>query len=117
MMFSGIDLVEISRIEKAMENPRFLEKYFGENEILEFEKKNYKPESVAAAFAAKEAFSKVLKTGLSGFSLSEVELLHEKNGAPYLLLSGKAQKLAKDLQFTVSITHTKDLAQAIVIGY
>ena len=42
MMFSGIDLVEIARIEKAMQNPRFLEKYFGKNELKEFEKKNFK---------------------------------------------------------------------------
>ncbi len=117
MMFSGIDLVEIARIEKAMQNPRFLEKYFGKNELKEFEKKNFKAESVAAAFAAKEAFSKVVKSGLSAFLLCEVELLHENSGAPYLLLSGKAKELAKELLFTVSITHTKELAQAIVIGY
>ena len=116
-MFSGIDLVEISRIEKAMENPRFLEKYFGKNELEELKQKNYKSESVAAAFAAKEAFSKVVKTGLSAFLLCEVELLHEQSGAPYLKLSGKAKELAKGLNFTVSITHTKELAQAIVIGY
>ena len=55
MIFSGIDLVEIERIEKSLKNPRFLEKYFGEAERAELEKKNFKPESVAACFAAKEA--------------------------------------------------------------
>ena len=117
MIFSGIDLVEIERIEKSLKNPRFLEKYFGEAERAELEKKNFKPESVAACFAAKEAFSKVVKAGISGFSLCEVQLLHEESGAPYFCLSGKAKELAREMELSVSVTHTTALAQAIVIGY
>ena len=116
-MFSvGIDLVEISRIENSLKNDSFLKMFFGKNEIEELKQKNFKSESVAAAFCAKEAFSKAVKTGLSGFKMNEVELLHEKSGAPYLLLSGKAKALGENMQFSVSITHTKELAQAIVIG-
>ena len=119
MIYSGIDLVEIERIKKSMQSERFLQKYFGTLEIAELEKKNNRPQSVAACFAAKEAFSKVVKTGLSGFSLCEVQLLHEESGAPYLHLEGRAKQLAdeKNLQFSVSVTHTNDLAQAIVIGF
>lgn len=119
MMFSGVDLVEIKRIEKSMQNPRFLEKYFGAQEIEELREKKFKAESIAACFAAKEAFSKVIKTGISGFALNEVQLLHEQNGAPYLLLFGKAKDIAdeKGLLFSVSITHTDELAMAFVIGY
>ena len=119
MMYSGVDLVEICRIKKAMENPRFLLKYFGEKERAELEKKGFRPESVAACFAAKEAFSKVVKTGLSGFSLCEAELLHEQSGAPYLYLSGKAKQIAdeKGLTLSVSISHTDSLAIAFIIGF
>ena len=119
MMFCGIDLVEIERIEKSLKNPRFLEKNFGEREREELAKKSYKSESVAAAFAAKEAFLKAMQTGLSGFALCEIELLHKESGAPYLSLSGKAKSQVeeKGLEFSVSITHTSKLAQAIVIGF
>ena len=119
MMFCGIALVEIKRIEKSLENPRFLEKNFGEREKEELEKKGNKSESIAACFAAKEAFLKVMQTGLSGFALCEIELLHKESGAPYLKFSGKAKKAIeeKGLKICVSITHTKELAQAIVIGY
>ena len=118
MVLSGIDLVEIKRIENSLKNERFLEKNFGENEKSELLKKKFRPESVAACFAAKEAFLKVMKTGLSGFPLCEIELLHEESGAPYLYLTGKAKKAVEEqgLELCVSITHTKDLAQAIVIG-
>lgn len=119
MMYSGVDLVEICRIKKAMENPKFLEKYFGEKEREELKDKKFKAESVAACFAAKEAFSKVVKTGISGFSLSQVQLLHEESGAPYLKLSGKAKQIAdeKGLSLSVSISHTDSLAMAFVIGF
>ena len=115
----GIDLVEIARIENSIQSERFFKTIFGENERKEFEKKNFKVESIAGAFAAKEAFSKAIKTGLKGFKLSEVEVLHDENRAPYLCLSGSAKmKAEKDgLEFDVSITHTKTLAQAIVIAY
>lgn len=116
MIYSGVDLVEIKRIEKSLENPRFLEKYFGNDEKEELERKKYKSESVAACFAAKEAFSKVVKTGLSGFNFCEVQLLHEESGAPYLFLTGKAKELAKGLEISVSISHTDELAMAFVVA-
>ena len=118
MVLTGIDLVEIKRIEKSLENARFLKENFGERERQELSNKKFRPESVAACFAAKEAFLKVLQTGLSGAKLCEIELLHKDTGAPYLYLSGKAKEKAeeKGLELCVSITHTKELAQAIVIG-
>ena len=118
MVLSGIDLVEIKRIEKSLQNERFLERFFGKEEIAELQKKNLSAQSVAACFAAKEAFLKVTQTGLSGFSLCEIELLHKESGAPYIKLSGKAKSWQEkeNVQLSVSITHTKELAQAIVIG-
>ena len=115
----GMDLVEIKRIENSIKSERFFNTTFGENEKKEFESRKFKIESIAGAFCAKEAFSKALKTGLSGFSLAEVELLHYENRAPYLHLSGKAKALAEsqNLKFDVSISHTKDTACAVVIAY
>ena len=115
----GTDIVKIDRINKACENPRFLEEYFSGRENTFFRTKKNMTLSVANNFAAKEAFSKALGTGVSGFKLTEVSLLHLENGKPYLKFSGNALSIVteKGLSFDVSITHTDLLATAVVITF
>ena len=116
----GIDTVEIKRIESLVKNKeRFLKRVFSEKEQEEFIKRNNKTEHIAAAFCAKEAFSKAIGTGISGFNLNEVTLLHKENGKPYLKFSGKALEIVREsgLSFDVSITHTESIATAIVIAF
>lgn len=113
----GIDSVEIKRIERSLESKGFLEKVFSLKECELFELRKFKSETVAANFAAKEAFSKSIGTGIRGFGLNEVSVLRDSLGAPYLELSGRAALAAEGMNFTVSITHTKDTATAIVIAY
>lgn len=116
MIKTGIDLVEISRIQKSMENPRFLTRVFSEEELEYFQQKGaHKIESAAANFAAKEAFSKALGTGVRGFSLREVSVLRDKLGAPFLSLSKKAAQLAQGYEISLSLTHTAHYASAVVI--
>ena len=114
----GIDMVEISRIEKSLKNKLFLARYFGREEQKTFEKKlDFK--GVAGNFCAKEAFSKVLGTGIRDFSLSEVQILNDDLGAPHIHLSGNAKEICEKLgfkNFSVSITHTKATAAAVVLG-
>lgn len=117
MMKTGIDLVEISRIQQSLKNPRFLTRVFSENEIRLFENSGHATQSFAANFAAKEAFSKSLGTGIRGFKLTEVEILRDEYGAPILQLYGQAKEKAKGLLFTISLTHTEHYASAIVIAY
>ncbi len=112
----GIDSVEIARIEKSLEIKGFLEKVFSAEEIVFFMSRNMRAESIAANFAAKEAFSKALGTGIRGFSLCEISVLRDELGAPYLKLSGKALEAAAGLSFKVSITHTQTVATAIVLA-
>ena len=114
----GLDMVEISRMSDCLENAHFIERVFGEQERGELMLRRFAPQSAAAAFAAKEAFSKALGTGIRGFSLTEVQLLHDELGAPYLSLSGRAERLAREkgMTFAVSLTHTKDLAAAVVVA-
>lgn len=118
MLSVGVDLVEINRIEKSLKNPRFCKRVLGENEYLQLMMRGFPVQSVAASFCAKEAFSKAMGTGVRGFELSEVELLREENGRPYLKLSGSAERMAKErrLEFAVSVTHTKEYAQAVVVA-
>lgn len=113
----GIDCVEIRRIEKSIESQAFRNRVFGINEMLEIEKRGSKPINYAVCFGAKEAFSKSLGTGISGFLLSEVELVHKDNGKPFLKLSGAAAKLAEKMCFDVSVTHTDSMVTVVVISY
>ena len=117
-MWIGLDMVEISRMAGCLEHAHFVERVFGEREREEWMLRRFAPQSAAAAFAAKEAFSKALGTGIRGFSLTEVQLLHDELGAPYLSLSGRAERLAqeKGLTFAVSLTHTNEMAAAVVVA-
>jgi len=102
----GIDIIEVDRIEKILASKEnFLTRNFTKAE-LEF---NAKPESVAGNFAAKEAFSKALGTGFRGFGLSDVEVLRDELGAPFIVFRGERSTS------NVSISHTKTTAVAVVI--
>ncbi len=119
MLSVGIDLVEIRRIEKSIRNPRFCSRVLGKTEYAQLEMRGFPVQSVAASFCAKEAFSKALGTGIRGFALTEVELLREENGCPRLHLTGNAAELAVArglAEFSVSVTHTKEYAAAVVVG-
>jgi len=118
MLLAGIDLVEIQRIKKSMQNPRFLLRILGPSEYAQLELRGFPVQSVAASFSAKEAFSKALGTGFRGFSLREVELLRSENGRPSFKLSGNALEITqkRKIVFQVSVTHTKEYASAVVIG-
>jgi len=125
---SGIDLIEIQRIEKALERhgERFLKRIFSETELErlgKFKERQVNSRLVAAElaarFAAKEACSKALGTGIGPVSWREMEVLNEPSGKPTLRLSGKAAQIAGFLGYTswsVSLTHTKGMAAAVVVA-
>ncbi len=117
-MFSvGIDLVEIARIERSIGSESFCKGVFGDRELGEL--KSRRPQSYAAAYCAKEAFAKALGTGVRGFKLTEVQLLHDDLGAPYLSLNGKAQQMALEKgfeHFSVSVSHDGGFCTAIVLA-
>lgn len=113
----GCDIVEIGRFSEM--DKRFLEKHFTEKEREIFEKKKYAPQTIAAGFAAKEAFSKAMGTGIRGFSLREVEVLRDDLGKPYINVYGKAEELCKKLgigSIFLSLSHSKEMAMAYVIA-
>ncbi len=125
---SGIDLIEINRIEKVLERHgvHFLKKIFSTTELERLEKfkdRRVKPRliaaEVAARFAAKEACSKALGTGIGPVSWKEMEVLNEPSGKPFLRLSGKAAQIAGFLGYTswsVSLTHANEMAGAVVVA-
>lgn len=113
----GVDIVTIARIEKSIQNPSFIKKVYGEKEIQLFAAERLKANSLAANFAAKEAFAKALGTGVRGFELCEVQILRDKLGAPYFELCGRAREIidGKNLECKVSLSHEKDKAIAFVV--
>lgn len=118
MYTTGIDMTTVSRIEKSCEKESFRNFVFSQKELeLFYHREKPKFASLAANFAAKEAFSKALGTGVRGFNLSEVEVLRNDMGAPFFNFYGKAAEimLAGGYNASVSLSHEQDLAIAIVL--
>ncbi len=111
----GCDIVRVERMAKSVENSNFCQRFFSEAENEYFLLKNYNPQTIAAAFAAKEAFSKALGTGIRGFRLREVEVLHDDMGKPYIRTTGNAQRLAANAKIHLSLSHEREYAAAFVI--
>ena len=118
---SGIDLVEIARIQQSLERfgQRFLDRVFTAAEQAYCMRKRNAAESLAARFAAKEAGAKALGTGISrGVNWLEIEVVREPGGRPGLRLHGRAAEIATHLgvaHIALSITHTSSLSMANVI--
>jgi len=116
MLSVGVDIVEIARIEGALARfgDRFLTRIYTEAERSYC--RGRLPE-LAARFAAKEAISKALGTGLVGVSWIEMETLADRRGKPVVHLHGNARRRAETLGLTewaISLTHSDDNAIAFV---
>jgi len=112
----GVDLIEIARIRRAIERwgDRFLKHVYTPLEVAYC--RGRIPE-LAARFAAKEAVSKALGTGLYGISWTEMEVLGDQRGKPLVTLYGRALARAQALalnEWAVSLSHSDDHAIAFV---
>lgn len=116
---TGIDTVEIERINKSLETPGFAKRILSGEEYEYYSGKGMRAESIAGAWCAKEAFSKVLGRGFSGFSMNEVQVLHDELGKPYYSLSGDAKAFAEEqkiVSIDLSITHDRTRATAVAVA-
>jgi len=116
----GVDIVEISRIEKTLSKygDAFLNKYFGDAEVKASKKYKNPSPFIASRFAAKEAFSKALGTGFTGFGFKDVVVLRDEGKPPRFSFSKNFKKLFPDVEekdFLLSISHEKSVAIASVI--
>jgi holo-[acyl-carrier protein] synthase len=118
---TGVDIAETSRIEQSLQRygERFTQKIFTPAEIVYCEKFKNRAERYAARFAAKEAAFKALGTGWrQGVRWLDVEVVHQPSGKPELVLTGRAQDLARKLRVTrmsISISHSDRYVVAQVI--
>ncbi|HET9742127.1 MAG TPA: holo-ACP synthase [Terriglobales bacterium] len=117
----GTDICEVPRIAESIARfgDRFLQRVFTPPEIAYCQSKKNAIERFAARFAAKEATTKALGTGINrGVTWKSIEVAHAPGGRPVLRLSGAAEKIAKRIgvrRISLSLTHTESIAMAIVI--
>ena len=108
----GIDIVELSRIEKIVtEKSSFVKRVLTAKELTLFESLSYRRqvEFLAGRFACKEAFSKALGTGIGSVGFQDIEILKERSGAP------KVTKSPHSGLVFVSISHTDTIAVGQII--
>ena len=117
----GLDLCQVSRIEKALsESEGFLNRYYAqeEREYLQTRGK-MAGQSAAAMFAAKEAFLKAAGIGIGqGVALAEIIIAHKPGGAPFYRVTGAAKKRMEQMgvqNVYLSLTHENGLAAAVCL--
>lgn len=115
----GVDVAQIDRFAEKTLDGSFVQRIYSpvEQQALSAHKSHRVTEGLAGAWAAKEAFLKAAGTGIGGFAMADIQLLHEESGRPVLALSGDAAQWMqqKHLRAHVSISHDGGMATAFVI--
>lgn len=113
----GLDLIEIDRLERALERrPRLAARLFRPGELAYARSRRRPAAHLAARFAAKEAAVKAI--GLGGFGLRDVEVIGGGAEPPSLRLHGRPQAAAREagIELSVTLTHSRQLAAAAVLA-
>ncbi len=112
----GTKITEISKIKKYMRNATFTDRVFTEKERSFFSTQGHKEiPTVAGMFCAKAACMKAISSVVASPAYSEIEILHKKNGRPYIKFHGRLEPLNERLRTDVSISHCDAFATATVI--
>lgn len=119
----GIDIVEIERVKKAIDNrtERFSARILAPDELVEWEAiitDSRKAEYLAGRFAVKEAVSKAFGSGIGEISFQDIIIYKDGKGKPEVRLDGNAQQIAERMGVSsvwISISHSKDYAVAQAI--
>ena len=115
----GNDIIEIERIEKAISKEGFKNKVYTQRELKNIKKRGDRVETYAGIFSAKEAISKAIGTGVREFSLTDLEILNDDLGKPYVVVSERLDKIIKskkeNYQIEISISHSKKYATAMAV--
>jgi holo-[acyl-carrier protein] synthase len=118
MLSTGVDIIELERVQHVLDRfgERFLRRVYTDREVAYC--RGRAPE-LAVRFAAKEAISKALGTGLNGILWIEMEILADERGKPYVELHGRALTRAQQLglsEWAVSLSHSDHDAIAFVVA-
>ena len=112
----GVDIIEIYRIKYLIsKNSKFLERIFTDREMEYFKCKGFRAETIAGNFAAKEAISKSIGTGIRKFNLRDIEVLRDELGKPIVKTYNNFKQICIDYnvsEIKVSISHCQEYAIA-----
>jgi holo-[acyl-carrier protein] synthase len=118
----GTDIVSVLRIKLSIKKRAFITKIFNKTEIAKCDNQINKANCYAKRFAAKEAFSKAIGTGISkGLNFKEIIVQNMRSGKPYIVLTGETKMLVnnifkkKKFNIFLSLTDEKSFALATVI--
>ena len=118
----GTDVVNINRIKNSLKNKKFINRLFNKNEIKKCNAQINKANCYAKRFAAKEAFSKAIGTGISkGINFDEIIVYNIKSGKPGIRLLGNTKKVVnkiinkKKINIFLSLSDDKPFAVATVV--
>jgi len=115
----GVDAVYVKRMEKWILNQKLMEKFFHNDEVAYVTSRGKSAAlSLAARFAAKEAFGKALGTGLSKITLKDIMVVNNGSGRPEIKLFNSARDAFEKTganKAHISLTHEKDSAIAMVV--
>jgi holo-[acyl-carrier protein] synthase len=119
-MYTGIDIIEIKRIEKVFgSHKNFIRRVYTSDEVEYCQSKRNCYQHYAVRFASKEAVLKAFGTGLRDrMKWTDIETLNDELGKPYVNLYGRAKELAMEKnigEISVSLSHCKDYAVAHVL--
>ena len=118
----GTDIANINRIKKSLKNKDFIDRLFNKNEVKKCNNQINKANCYAKRFAAKEAFSKAIGTGISkGINFNEIIVHNIKSGKPNIKLLGNTKKVVnkilnkKKFNIFLSLSDDKPFAVATVV--
>ena len=118
----GTDIANINRIKKSLKNKDFIDRLFSKNEVKKCNNQINKANCYAKRFAAKEAFSKAIGTGISkGINFNEIIVNNIKSGKPHIKLLGNTKKVVnkilnkKKFNIFLSLSDDKPFAVATVV--
>ena len=117
----GTDIVSVHRIKNSLKNKNFIKRVYNQKEIFKCKKLSTSVNCFAKRFAAKEAFSKALGTGISkGINFNEIVILNKKSGRPYINITGQTKRTllkkfkGKKSKISLSLSDEKKYAVAFV---
>ena len=115
-MTVGIDIVEISQVNRIKNLERFLGRFYAVEELRYIQTKAKYEQTIAGIFAGKEAFLKALEIGIGVIPLQKIIIGHKENNAPYLVMNDEVKSILKKYGYTsadISISHGGNYSVAI----
>jgi holo-[acyl-carrier-protein] synthase len=117
----GVDIIETERIAESLDKEGFLKRVYTGEEIKLLQKRKMNAQTAAGNFAAKEAVMKAFGMGMDKLSWTDIEVLREESGAPYINLFGTAKEVydklsAKSIRVSISNLKSMALAQVVLEG-